>query len=883
MSTAATSTSSKAAAADQSTSLNLERAIEKLVVTERLLHNGEDCSNSTASALDVADAVVEDKNNAAVDVDDNEGDGDADGDVILPSSDLSDRNRRIWIVTTAGLPWMTGTAVNPLLRALSLCQDRPAQYVTLMIPWLVSYSERKVLYGNKHDFLTQQDQEAWIRQYCIERCNCTHEVAYQLLNIRFWLGKYHESFGSIFPIEDICSTIPRDEADICILEEPEHLNWFRVPAVNSSSTNNTKKITGVKANSPRHSQQEEKKQESNIIMEAENPFEIETGSTITPLPLEVLDGTTTSTVVISTAATGAEVPSTVIRDEDIEVLGWAHKFKHVVGILHTNYADYIRQYGMASMVTAPALNALSSLVVKAYCHKVIRLSETLPPLDITKEVTCNVHGVRHEFLELPTPVTEEVIETDETEVPVATDEVISDSVDCGSDDAVNDLADVDKIEIAPVYFIGKLIWAKGFERVLELQERYKMITNEYFPIDIYGGGKDEKEIQIAFFGRNGSHRGSSSSLHESSASNQQLSDMTAVDGKAAAVFGAGVSLRDQICGEPTPSSVVDDDYVLVDSTYSGESRTRNSINGNEESTAGGIASVSPGTPPDAATSIKKLLVTPNVDDDAFNVVIVDPPSAHNNNEDGGMDTGIADSSASPIEVLGDLSGKTITTTVDTADATMKLIDSAMKAGLNILSGGNNNAKKRSEAATESSLSPKNNANNTQPNPFQNIAPAKTRFKWRRNPVPARFLGVQDHIIVRDIAEHKIFLNMSTSEVLCTTSAEALAMGKFVILPRHCSNTFFLQFPNCLSYDSWDECLERLQFALKNEPTPLSEEHRHALSWDGATERLVKSAAITKRDFEARKAKGLDKADAKAAQFHVDAGTKSNWLRKKILT
>ena len=98
-----------------------------------------------------------------------------------------------------------------------------------------------------------------------------------------------------------------------------------------------------------------------------------------------------------------------------------------------------------------------------------------------------------------------------------------------------------------------------------------------------------------------------------------------------------------------------------------------------------------------------------------------------------------------------------------------------------------------------------------------------------------------------------------------------------------SNTFFLQFPNCLSYDSWDECLERLQYALKNEPTPLAEEHRYALSWDGATERLVTSAAITKREFEARKSKGLDKADAKAAQFHVDAGTKSNWLRKKILT
>ena len=754
MSATATSSNNPTAVSENSSEVNLERAIEKLVVTDRLLSNSEDSNDittNTAFAVEGVAAVDEKSNNTGdvngdvgtkiLDDDDEEvvaGDDDDDDDVILPSSDLSDRNRRIWIVTTAGLPWMTGTAVNPLLRALSLCQDRPAQYVTLMIPWLVSDNERKVLYGSKHDFVTQQDQEAWIRQYCVERCNCTHEVAYQKLNIRFWLGKYHESFGSIFPIEDICSTIPRDEADICILEEPEHLNWFRVPASNSTSKNHKKKITNVKMNNHQSlSLQEEKKQESNMIAEAENPFEIEKGSTITPLPLEVLGGTitTASTVDDHTAGTGAvdsvEVlhHGTVIRDEDIEVLGWAHKFKHVVGILHTNYADYIRQYGMASMVTAPALNALSSLVVKAYCHKVIRLSETLPPLDITKEVTCNVHGVRHEFLERPASITKEAMEDDEAAV-VVTVENKGDSADGGgSEDVMNELADVDKIELAPVYFIGKLIWAKGFERVLELQERYKMISNEYFPIDIYGGGKDEKEIQIAFFGRNGSHRGSSSSLHDSLASNQQLSDMTAVtDEKAAAVFGAGVSLRDQICGEPTTTGAVDDDYVLVNSTTP---ENTHSLNNNPEESTADTVNDPPGTPPDTAISIKRLLATPNVDEDSLNVVVDPPSTQRHSNEGGGGDTGV-DTLASPIEVLGDLSGKTITTTVDTADATMKLIDSAMRAGLNILSGGNhNNAKKRSEAATESSLSPKNNATTNQPNPFQNIAPAKTRFKVRR--------------------------------------------------------------------------------------------------------------------------------------------------------
>ena len=80
------------------------------------------------------------------------------------------------LVTTAALPWRTGTAVNPLLRALYLTRGRPKHYVSLVIPWCPEEKDRILTLGKDHSFATSEEQEAWIREFCRDRAGCSGKL-----------------------------------------------------------------------------------------------------------------------------------------------------------------------------------------------------------------------------------------------------------------------------------------------------------------------------------------------------------------------------------------------------------------------------------------------------------------------------------------------------------------------------------------------------------------------------------------------------------------------------------------------------------------------------------------------------------------------------------
>ncbi|KAG2572057.1 digalactosyldiacylglycerol synthase 1, chloroplastic-like [Panicum virgatum] len=394
---------------------------------------------------------------------------------------ISDNRRHVAVVTTASLPWMTGTAINPLFRAAYLARSAK-QKVTLVVPWL-SKSDQELVYPNNITFSSPEEQETYIRNWLHERLGFEADF-----KISFYPGKFSKERRSIIPAGDTSQFIFSKEADIAILEEPEHLNWYH------------------------HGKR------------------------------------------------------------------WTDKFNHVIGVVHTNYLEYIKREKNGA-IQAFLVKHINNWVTRAYCHKVLRLSAATQ--DLPRSVVCNVHGVNPKFLNIG--------------------EKLAAERECGQ-----------KVFSKGAYFLGKMVWAKGYKELIDLLSKHKKDL-EGFKIDVYGNGEDSEAVQ---------------------------------------------------------------------------------------------------------TSARKFELSIN------------------------------------------------------------------------------------------------------------------------------FFKGKDHAD-DSLHGYKVFINPSVSDVLCTATAEALAMGKFVVCADHPSNDFFKPFPNCLTYKTSEEFVARVKEAMASEPQPLTPEQRYSLSWEAATERFMEYSELDK--------------------------------------
>mmetsp|Transcript_103157 Transcript_103157/g.290220 ORF Transcript_103157/g.290220 Transcript_103157/m.290220 type:complete len:488 (-) Transcript_103157:44-1507(-) len=135
-------------------------------------------------------------------------------------SDLSGHDRSVTIYTTAAIPWLTGTAVNPLMRALHLAQN--GFNVHLVLPWLADAGQQRELFGNT-SFADSKEQEGAVLRWIASQDLPLPER----LSFLWYDAAYISAAGGLYP-RSLLEALPENHSvDIFIAEEPEHLSTFQ--------------------------------------------------------------------------------------------------------------------------------------------------------------------------------------------------------------------------------------------------------------------------------------------------------------------------------------------------------------------------------------------------------------------------------------------------------------------------------------------------------------------------------------------------------------------------------------------------------------------------------------------------------------------------------
>ncbi|WP_413204247.1 glycosyltransferase [Rhodospirillum sp. A1_3_36] len=91
-------------------------------------------------------------------------------------------------------------------------------------------------------------------------------------------------------------------------------------------------------------------------------------------------------------------------------------------------------------------------------------------------------------------------------------------------------------------------------------------------------------------------------------------------------------------------------------------------------------------------------------------------------------------------------------------------------------------------------------------------------KARAEGAPLTFLGPSAEPWTL-IAPYRVFFNPSRSEVLCTTTAEALVAGRHVVIPECPANVPFRAYPNTHFFTDTESAITALHAALAEPPAP----------------------------------------------------------------